>query len=128
MGNEKNMNDYYQTCAFPKPKTTKTKKLENGWKDKPNRICWYCGARNAERHEIYNGPYRQTSIQMGFQVDVCSTCHRRLHEVGRPFGKIETMKWKMYYQKQYEDKLIESGIKKEQARDCWMTLIGRNYL
>lgn len=28
----------------------------------------------------------------------------------------------------YENKLIESGIRPDQARQCWMALIGKNYL
>lgn len=122
------MNDYYQTCAFPKPTTKKKQKKVNGYKDKPNRVCWYCGERNAERHEVFPGPNRQKSIDMGFQVDVCAVHHRRLHENGRPFAQIEMAKWRMYYQKQYEDKLIESGVKPEQARELWLLMIGKNYL
>lgn len=122
------MNDYYQTCAFPKPTASKKQKKVNGYKEKPNRVCWYCGERNAERHEVFNGPNRQKSIDMGFQVDVCPVHHRRLHESGRPFGKIETMKWRMYYQKEYEQKLTDSGVKPEQARELWMLMIGKNYL
>lgn len=122
------MNDYYQNCAFPKPKTIKKEKKVNGYKDKPNRVCWYCGERNAERHEVFNGPYRQTSIEMGFQVDVCQIHHRRLHESGRKFARIESQKWRMYFQKQYEDKLTETGISEEHARELWMTMMGKNYL
>ena len=122
------MNEYYQSCAFPKPITKTPKKKVNGYKDKPNRVCWYCGERNAERHEVFNGPYRQTSIEMGFQVDVCPVHHRKLHESSRKFAKIETLKWRMYYQKKYENTLIESGISEEQARELWMTMMGKNYL
>ena len=47
------LDDYYQSCAFPKPKPAgKAKKKVNGYKDKPNRYCHYCGKRYAERHEI----------------------------------------------------------------------------
>ena len=77
---------------------------------------------------MFPGHNRQKSIDMGFQVDVCAVHHRRLHENGRPFGQIEMAKWRMYYQKQYEDKLIESGVKPEQARELWMLMIGKNYL
>lgn len=123
------MNDYYQNCAFPKPSApSKPKKKVNGYKDKPNRVCWYCGERGAERHEVFSGPYRQVSIDMGFQVDVCQIHHRKLHEVGRKFGKTEQFKWRMFYQKEYEQKLIDKGITEEQARKLWLTLMGKNYL
>lgn len=124
----KDINDYYQNCAFPKPAMTKKQKKVNGYKDKPNRVCWYCGERNAERHEVFNGPYRQASIDMGFQVDVCPVHHRRLHESGRPFGKIETLKWRMFYQKEYEEKLIATGISESDARELWVHMMGKNYL
>lgn len=123
------LDEFYQSCAFPKPKPTKKKSLlHNGYKDKPQRRCWYTGAPGAERHEIWGGPWRQTSIDMGFQVDVCPELHAELQANGTPWAQAENLKWKMYYQHIYEQKLIDSGITPEQARECWMALIGRNYL
>ena len=37
------MIDYYKTCAVAKPVDKKKKKLMNGYKDKPNRICGSVG-------------------------------------------------------------------------------------
>lgn len=123
------LDEFYQSCAFPKPKPTKKKPLlHNGYKDKPQRRCWYTGAPGAERHEIWGGPWRQTSIDIGFQVDVCPEIHAELQANGTHWAKTENLKWKMYYQHIYEQKLINSGITPEQARKCWMALIGRNYL
>lgn len=122
------MDDYYHTCPFPKPTVKKKKRKVNGWKDKPNRICYYCGKRGAERHEVFGGPWRQTSIDHGFQVDVCTEHHRMLHESASEFSKEETMKWRRHYQRLYEEKLTETGIGQEQARMLWIQLIGRNYL
>lgn len=129
MNDRKALDEYYQTCPFPKPKPTKKKKiLENGWKDKPKRRCWYTGKPGAERHEVFPGIYRQTSIEMGFQVDVCPEIHRQLQANGTDWARIENLKWRMYYQHLYEEKLISSGIKPEQARECWMHMMGKNYL
>lgn len=123
------LDEFYQSCAFPKPKPSKKKPLlHNGYKDKPQRRCWYTGAPSAERHEIWGGPWRQTSIDMGFQVDVCPEIHVELQANGTEWAQAENLKWKMYYQHIYEKKLIDSGITPEQARECWMALIGRNYL
>ena len=123
------LDKYYQQCPFPKPKPTKKKPLLfNGYKDKPQRRCWYTRTLGAERHEIWGGPYRQTSIEMGFQVDVCPELHAELQANGTEWAKTENLKWQMYYQQLYEGKLIASGIKEEQARELWMTLIGKNYL
>ena len=35
------MNTYYQNCPFPKPISKKRKKKVNGYKDKPDRVCFY---------------------------------------------------------------------------------------
>lgn len=123
------LENYYQSCPYAKPKPTKKKKLlENGYKDKPQRRCWYTGQPNAERHEIWAGPYRQTCIEMGFQVDVCPELHAELQANGTKWAKVENLKWQMYYQNLYEQKLIATGVTPSQARDCWMALIGKNYL
>lgn len=123
------LEQYYQDCPFPKPKPEKKKQLQcNGYKDKPRRRCWYTGASGAERHEIWGGPWRQTSIEMGFQVDVCPEIHAQLQANGTEWARIENLKWQMYYQNLYEQKLIATGITPDQARECWMALIGKNYL
>lgn len=129
---QKSKNDldkYYQQCPFPKPKPTKKKPLlSNGYKDKPQRRCWYTRTLGAERHEIWGGPYRQTSIEMGFQVDVCPELHAELQANGTEWAKTENLRWQMYYQHWYEQKLIDTGITPQQACETWMALIGRNYL
>lgn len=123
------MKDYYSTCPFPKPQAEKKKKKQNGWKDKQNRTCHYTGASGAERHEIFGGTRnRQTSIDMGFQVDVCPEIHRRFHAQADEWSRQEVKRWQIYYQVQYMDKLIQTGLTQKQALDCWMALIGENYL
>jgi len=132
MNSQKKSSDldaYYQTCPFPKPKPDKKKRLlTNGYKDKLQRRCWYTGVLGAERHEIWGGPWRQTCIDMGFQVDVCHEIHERLQANGDEWARAENLKWQMYFQSKYEQKLIDSGITPGQARECWMALIGKNYL
>lgn len=102
--------------------------VENGYKNKHKRRCWYTGEPGAERHEVFPGIYRQTSIKMGFQVDVCSRIHAELQANGTPWAKTENQKWRMYYQKQYEDMLLAEGLSPERARESWLILMGRNYL
>lgn len=122
------LDKYYQNCPFPKPKPTKKKRLlYNGFKNKPQRRCYYTGRPGAERHEIWGGPWRQTSIEMGFQVDLCPELHRQFH-AHTPWAEREILKWQQHYQREYEQKLIDTGVTPQQARECWMALIGRNYL
>lgn len=120
--------NYYEKCAFPKPKSKKKKKMANGWKDKANRFCAYCGKPYAERHEVFGGSNRQISIDLGFQVDVCRAHHEELHSNSTEWAQAENERLKKLYQQQYESKLIDEGYTKEQARRAWMLLIGRNYL
>lgn len=122
--------EYYDTCPFPKTmgEPKKKKKKQNGYKDKPNRRCYYTGKPGAERHEIFAGPYRQTSIDMGFQVDVCPELHYALQYGTTEWARAEALRWKQHYQREYEKKLIDTGIKPEQARSLWLTLMGKNYL
>ncbi len=49
----------------------------------------YTGRPGAERHEIWGGPDRQKSIEMGFQVDLCSELHARLHANCDEWAKTE---------------------------------------
>lgn len=106
----------------------KKKKLENGYKDKPNRYCWYTGQPCAERHEVFSGIHRQTSIDMGFQIDVCSQIHYALQYGTTAWAREEVTRLKKYFQLKYEDDLISEGYTQEQAREEWMLLIGENYL
>ena len=123
------LDEYYQNCAYPKPKPAGRKRiLHNGYKDKQNRRCYYTGAPGAERHEIWGGPWRQTSIDMGFQVDLSPEMHRKFHEMREDWVIREVTWWKKHYQEKYEGVLIETGVKPEHARECWMALIGKNYL
>lgn len=120
--------DYYEICAFPKPKKKKKKRKTNGWKDKLNRYCYYIGKPYAERHQVFFGSgLRQISIDYGFQVDLCRELHKEVHrETER--GQSIANYWRKYYQKKYMDEHIASGKSKEEALRSWIDLIGRNYL
>lgn len=120
--------EYYKTCAFPKPQDKKKKKKQNGYKDKPGRICAYTGAPYAERHEIFPGNNRQISIDYGFQIDVCPEIHAELQANVTEWAQAENLRLRQKCQTEYEDKLIETGISMDQARKCWLKLIGRSYI
>ena len=122
------LDSYYRNCPFPKPAKKKKQLLHNGYKNKAERRCYYTGQIGTERHEIWGGPWRQTSIEMGFQVDLSPEMHRKFHAAQEDWIIREINWWKRHYQETYENKLIESGIRPDQARQCWMALIGKNYL
>lgn len=121
--------DYYRSCPFPKSmgEPVKTKKKKNGYKDKPNRYCYYTGKPGAERHELFGGPYRQTSIDLGFQIDVCPDIHYAMQYGTTEWAKEETLKWRRRFQKKYEDEIIKNGLSADQARMLWLQLMGKNY-
>jgi len=122
------MTDYYKTCAFPKPGSTKKKKKQNGWKEKQNRVCVYTGERGAERHEVFGGPNRQTSIDYGFQIDINHDIHEELQANVTEWAQEQNAYWKSHFEKQFITKLTDSGIAFDQALKMWMNLIGRNYV
>lgn len=112
----------------PKPTEKKKKKKQNGYSDKPQRYCYYCGTSHAERHEIYGGANRQTSIDLGFQVDLCPECHRLIHAQEDELWQERKEFWQKHYQELYEQRLIDGGISAKQARSCWMHLMGKNFI
>lgn len=119
----------YTGCAFPKPGGKKPTKKCNGYKDKPNRRCYYTGALGADRHEVFYGSgKRQISIDNGFQVDVHPIIHAALQQNSTEWAIKENRKWKEHYQKEYEKKLRKTGLSREAARKMWMALIGENFL
>lgn len=86
---------YYRYAAEQMERASREKKKYNGYKDKPERICFYTGRPYAERHEVFSGrPNRQISIEYGFQVDLCVEKHRELQDNITPWAKAENQKWR----------------------------------
>lgn len=108
-------------------KANKRKKY-NGYKDKPNRICFHRETGGAERHEVFFGTgQRDISIEYGFQVDLCPELHWEIHQETE-WGRKEDLLWKQTYQTVYMDCLEADGLTRDEALATWMHLIGRNYL
>ena len=123
------MTEYYKTCAFPKPQSKKKKIQYNGWKDKADRVCYYCGQACAERHEVYAGMNRQNSIREGFQVDLCNEHHREIQDNVTDWAKRENRKWKRHFQAVWLKKQVkEEGLRPRQAVDAWMSMMGKNFI
>lgn len=122
------LNDYYKNCPIPKPVDKPRKKKVNGYKDKAERCCYYCGTPYAERHEVFGGPNRQISIDNGFQVDLCPAHHREIQDNITEWAQKQNRIWRKAYQTKYERTLIKRGLTEEQARESFIMLIGRSYL
>jgi serine/threonine protein phosphatase PrpC len=122
------MNAYYLTCAVPKPGNARKKKKQNGWKDKPGRVCVYDGTGGAERHEVFSGPLRQVSIDLGFQIDVSKARHEELHANATEWAQRENLRLKRFFQEKYEAECFAAGMGAAAAREAWMKLIGKNHL
>ena len=122
------MNDYYANCAVPKPQSKKKKKLCNGWKDKPSRVCMYTGKANAERHEIFGGPNRQKSMQYGLQVDLSHDIHERVTNPRTDEDLALVQELKEMGQRKFEAMMLGEGYDEVGARKLFMSEFGRNYL
>jgi hypothetical protein len=66
---------------YPKPKRKKQKSthITNPRLDY-DEICEICGKQAHCTHELKGGSMRNKSIQYGFQMKLCTTCHRNYHE------------------------------------------------
>lgn len=102
--------------------------LYNGYKDKCNRICTYCGRPYAERHEIFGGSNRQISIKHRFQIDVCRDHHRELQDNITDWGQSENLRLRQMCESNYLKEQMNYGATKSEAVRNWMQLIGKNYL
>lgn len=104
------------------------RKKYNGYKDKPERECFYTGRPCAERHEIFFGwADHQISVEYGFQVDLNSDLHSEMH-AHTQWGDRETRLWEQAYQRVYMDCLEGEGLTEAQALSAWMDLMRHNYL
>lgn len=120
---------YYLYAVEQMDRAKREKKKYNGWKDKPERICFYTALPFAERHEVFPGnPNRKISIKHGLQVDLCSKKHRELQANITPWAKAENQKWRETYEQAYIDRLVDEGVNADAALQSWMQLIGRNYI
>lgn len=122
------MNDYYKTCAVPKPQDKKKKKLCNGYKDKPMRFCAETGAPYAERHEIFGGANRQKSIKYGLQIDLSPAIHERVTNPKTDEDLALIQQYKEQGQMKFEALMRGEGMTAVQARKMFMFEFGKNYL
>lgn len=119
---------YYDYAARQMTRAAREKKKCNGYKDKADRICFYTGLPYAERHEVFGGANRKTSLRCGFQVDLSPAAHRELQDNVTSWAKKENRKWRAVYERLYIDEVMAEGVGEMEALQAWMHLIGRNYI
>lgn len=119
---------YYETCVIPKPKNIKKKKLYNGYKDKPFRVCAETGKPCAERHEIFGGANRQKSINYGLQIDLSPEIHERVTNPRTDEDLALVQEYKQRGQMKFEALMRGEGMTDVQARKTFMFEFGKNYL
>lgn len=116
-------------CAFKQYKsktninTLKKTTLKQNKKEK-NRFsiiypcltkCAVCGLKmGVQKNEVFEGAKRGVSMQHGFVIPLCDTCHKRFHN-DRSFALI--------YKKKFQAKYEETH-----SREEFLNLIHHNYL
>jgi len=101
--------------------------LYNGWKDKANRHCIYCGKPYAERHEVFGGSNRQNSILLGLQIDVCREHHKELQDNCTDWAQSENARLREKFEREYIANMVEAGFPEKIGLAEWMHIIGKNY-
>lgn len=78
-------------------------------------ICANCGSNNCvEKNEVFEGSYRQKSIELGMVVPLCHKCHKEFHNNSKL-----NLYYKVMFQKEYiKYNTLEDFIKK----------FGQNYI
>lgn len=98
-----------------KQRSSKQNKLErNRYSIFTNNFerCIECGGKATDKHEIYRGKNRRTSIKWGLVIPLCRTCHND-PEIEQKWRIIGQQKFMQHY-----DKTIDEFIE----------IFGRNYL
>ena len=76
--------------------------------------CYICGEHKQDIHEIYGGRNRRISMQNGFCVPLCRSCHSFITR-----DVASDLLLKQQCQRSFEV---------ENSREDFMLLIGKNYL
>ena len=85
--------------------------------------CSYCGQTKIVMAESQKDANERVTLDCS-----CPEIHARLHANADNWARIENLKWKMYYQNMYEQRLMGIGMDRKEARKPWMAMIGKNYL
>jgi hypothetical protein len=89
--------------------------------------CLICGVTTGiHKHHVFCASNRNISERFGFTEYLCYEHHTG--NEGVHFNRALDLSLKRKHQIAYETKLILDGMTGEEAREKWLSLIGRNYL
>lgn len=112
-------NKEYKDYKTIKIKTNKLKKLENNrfsiLTDNLN-ICYVCGAKKQDLHEIYSGKNRKISMQWGCVIPFCRVCHNDW-DVNKELSETIKIECQKKFMKYYN-----------KTKDEFRQIFGKNYL
>ena len=96
---------------------------------KERKPCFLCGRyAYTERHHIFGGTAnRRLSEQDGLVVDLCPDCHNRPPN-GVHFNKETMERLHRYGQKMWEDRQVDNGMSRDEARKAFIRKYGKNYI
>lgn len=100
-----------------KKKSKKLVKLENNRFSiitKDIKHCYICGAKKEDKHEIFGGRNRRTSMKYGLVIPVCRKCHDLI-------PKNKTLNEKLH-------KLGQKEFKKHYKTESFIKVFGKSYL
>lgn len=107
----------YNNYSVLKKKSNKLAKLEKKRKSiltTKMKICYLCGSKAVDIHEIFKGSNRLTSIKNNFCIPLCRKCHTKTD------NQIELLR--------YLQKECQKEYEKTHTREEFMKITGRNYL
>ena len=90
--------------------------------------CFLCGRyAYTERHHIFGAANRKLSEQDGLVVDLCHPCHNE-PPYGVHFNKETMERLHRYGQKMWEDRQVDNGMSRDEARKAFIRKYGKNYI
>ena len=116
-------NNSLQSCSGLRVKSIKKKSYKLAKKEKARfsivypdlTKCCHCGSKLAvAKNEVYEGAYRQRSMEMGMVAPFCRQCHDRFHN-----DIMFNLRYKV---------LFENEFLKTHTRDEFIKIFGQDYI
>ena len=83
--------------------------------------------QNGTISQIFGGANRRLSEQDGLVVNLCHSCHNE-PPYGVHFNKETMERLHRYGQKMWEDRQVDNGMSRDEARKAFIRKYGKNYI